>query len=191
MQINKLDATPICLAVSSDLFKVVQTLLAASVKMDRKIDGIDRGYSKYCCNPGWHVPYKGVPKSLLDVALGQADTDILLLLRKAGYNIQKVLGILHKPGMLNKASTYFGKYENRYEDNFYQDLIADWVRSSQSPARLESLCGVTVRKCLGHKIHRKVEELDIPIPLKNSLLLKDVLPSKCRLDHGIDMVDYY
>ena len=176
---NKEGATPLWYAVSQDCFEVVQTLLAAGVKMNIKICGKEPEIPMFDFR-GWYSPPEGVTQSLLEVALERADADIIKLLIEAGYDIQK------ETGMLNKESSRNNIYSYRYQDNMYQDLIDDWISSRESPRRLESLCRDKIRKCLGHKIHRKVEELDIPIPLKNGLLFKDVLPSQRRLDDRVD-----
>ena len=178
---NRYDITPLSFAVAADCFEVVQTLLAANVNMDIDNCGKDGGCSRYYCFRGSYLPNEGVPQSLLHVAFEQSDTDIFLLFRKAGYDITKETGIMEK------YSTYCEDY--RYEYNFYKALFNDWVRSSKSPGKLESLCAAKVRKSLGHKIHSKIEELDLAIPLKNNLLLKDVLPSQRRLARRVDRED--
>ena len=137
------------------------------------------------CHHSCYTPPEGITQSLLEVALKQADVDIIMLLREAGYDIRNEIEIL------NKETRHYA-YSYKYGDTFYQKLIDDWIGLSNSPRRLESLCRAKVRKCLGYKIHSKVEKLDIPIPLKNGLLFKDIFPSQRRLDGRVDSeVDNY
>ena len=170
-KLNREGATPLWNAVWQDSFKVVQTLLAASVKTDIKLCGKDTEYSRFdfysLCTPP-----VGVTQSLLEVALKQADIDIIMLLREAGY------GIRNETGILNKET----RHSYKHEDTSYQKLIDDWILTSQSPSRLGCLCRAKVRKCLGYKIHTKIEQLDIPKQFKTGLLFKNIFPSQRRVE---------
>ena len=186
-RLNKEGASPLWNAVWQNCFEVVQTLLAAGVNMDIIICGKDIECEAFCFHSRY-IPPNDVTESLLKVALRHADIDILKMLREAGYVIR------NKSEILNKEARHYA-YSYRYGDTFYQDLIDDWIGMSQSPQRLESLCRARVRKCLDYKIHSKIEQLDIPIPLKKGLLFKDILPSQRRLedrvDTEVDDYDYY
>ena len=176
--VNDEGATPLWYAVFQDCFEVVQTLLAASVEIDLQVCGKPNAdiYYRYSWEP------RGSTGSLLEVALKKADIDIIMLLREAGYDIHKQMKILNK-----ETSLYDNYYdENTCGDSVYKNLIDDWIVTSQSPRTLESLCRAKVRKCLGYKIHKNIEQLDIPKQIKNSLLFRDILPSQRRLDSRID-----
>ena len=176
---NKEGATPLWNAVWQDCFVVVQTLLAAGVKMDIKVCGKDIECCSRFCYRTRYTPAQGVTESLLEVALRQADIDILMLLREAGFDLRNEMEILDK-----ETRQYI--YSYKCGDTFYQNIIDDWISTSQSPRSLESLCRAKLRKCLGYKIHSKVEQLGIPVPLKNGLLFKDIFPSQRRLDDRVD-----
>ena len=160
---NKEGVAPLWKAVDKNCFNVVQTLLAASAKMEIEKTGE---------NPEDFVKARFCPKakSLLDKAWECADEDILQLLREAGYDIHKEFA------MLKKEFPHY--YRHFYKHNKYQNFFDDWISSTENPPKLEYLCRDRIRKCLGHKIHKKVEEIDLPEPLKHSLLLKHVLPSE-------------
>ena len=156
---NKVNATPLWYAVFEGSTEVVHELLVANVEMEVMSEGRDP-VTPYTVIDEVFYPE---PRSPLYVALDIGYTDIVLLLKAAGYDIRKETWIQSEPIP---------------NEDLYAPFIVDWIVSSKSPDRLENLCKNMLRKNLasepGHDIYKKVEKLDIPQLLKDCLLLRNI-----------------
>ena len=154
---NGANATPLWNAVFEGATEVVRKLLLANVEMEVMSQG--RYPLEHLCDEGLYPE----SRSTLYVALENGHTDIVLLLKAAGYDIRKETWIQSDPIP---------------NEDLYAPFIVDWIVSSKSPDRLENLCKSMLRKNLasepGHDIYKKVEKLDIPQLLKDCLLLRNI-----------------
>ena len=156
---NRASATPLWNAVHQGASDVVHGLLDANVEME--VMGKGRDPQDADLNVTVEGFYYSQLRSPLYVALDKGYTDIVLLLKAAGYDIRKETWIQTEPIP---------------NEDQYASFIVDWIVSSKSPMSLETLCKIKLRKNLAsepnHDIYDKVERLEIPLHLKDCLLLK-------------------
>ena len=151
---NRVKATPLWYAVSEGNCEVVRELLFANAEMEVTSQG-------RC--PVYHHDefFYPEPSSLLYVALDMNFTDVVMLLKAAGYDIRKETNWC-KPISNQKLHA----------------VIVDWIVLSKSPDTLENLCKNKIRKNLasepGHDIYKKIEKLEYPQLLKDCLLLRNI-----------------
>ena len=156
---NDVNATPLWNAAYSGASEVVRELLVANVEMEVMSRGRDP-MTFDIVGPDFFYPQARSP---LYVALDKGHTDIVMLLKDAGYDIWKETWI---------------QSETIPNQDLYAALVVDWIVASKSPDRLENLCKNKLRKYLasepGGDIYQKVERLKYPQLLKDCLLLKNL-----------------
>lgn len=153
---NSYRATPLWNAVYMKHKNVVRVLLNANVDMEVPSVGINQHSQSDTAIQIYHQP-----KSPLYVAVDRGCFEILLLLIASGYN-------LHKEAWVFNNDLY-------PTDNYDMNTHALLKKFSAEPPRLIAICRNFFRRRLGQAIHNNVTDLELPITLKNYLLLGDVL----------------
>ncbi|CAC5377157.1 unnamed protein product [Mytilus coruscus] len=153
---NSYKATPLWNAVYMKHKDIVKLLLTANVEMEVASVGINQHSQSDTA-----VQIYPKPRSPLYVAVDRGCFEIMLLLIAAGYN-------LHSEAWVFSDDMY--PKENR--DLNMQALLKKFA---SEPPRLIAVCRNFFRRSLGQQIHNKVQHLELPVTLKNYLILGDVL----------------
>ncbi|XP_076100725.1 uncharacterized protein LOC143069804 [Mytilus galloprovincialis] len=153
---NSYKATPLWNAVYMKHKDIVKLLLTANVEMEVASVGINQHSQSDTA-----VQIYPKPCSPLYVAVDRGCFEIMLLLIAAGYN-------LHSEAWVFCDDMY--PKENR--DLNMQALLKKFA---SEPPRLIAVCRNFFRRSFGQQIHNKVQHLELPVTLKNYLILGDVL----------------
>ena len=146
-----MNASALWNAVYNEHIEVVKQLLLVNVKMEMCSTGRDPSPSDD------DIYFYDVPRSPLYVALDNERQDIAMLLIEAGYNVQKETWLIERD--LPEEAERLGR------------VLAEYC---QNPCSLMLLCRNKIRSHLGccRNIFEKVDQLDIPLRLKEFLTLK-------------------
>ena len=144
---GRVNDSALWIAVYKGHIEVVKQLLLVNVKMEM-------------CSTGGRYPrssFYDVPRSPLYVALDHERQDIAMLLIESGYNVQKETWLIERD--LPEKAERLGR------------VLAEYC---QNPSSLMLLCRNIIRSYLGccWNIFEKVDQLDIPLRMKELLALK-------------------
>ncbi|XP_060604878.1 ankyrin-1-like [Ruditapes philippinarum] len=147
------DATPLWNAVYKGHKEVVKLLIKLNVNLEVKSRGTDQHSHSDTVVHVYHSP-----KSPLWVAMERHFSDIALLLVSAGYDIYKEEWLVD------------GQFPSNFDERMCR-LLSQYVHS---PPHLIALCRNYFRRCYGHDIVARVEQMEIPVTLKKYLTFSEL-----------------
>lgn len=151
---NRVGATPLWNAVYCGSLDTVKLLIKENVEMEGSSVGIDQHHQ----SDNVRFIYEA-PKSPLWVAVDRCHYDIAVVLASSGYDIQKEEWLVN--------SNFPEHFENESVHNALVEIC-------HNPFSLIKLCRGFIRKQLALGIHKKVEQLDIPVTLRDYLTLSEL-----------------
>lgn len=161
---NALECTPLQLNITAQAKSDIAQLL---IYHGASLEGVDK----------WNYP-------LLAACIRNMRLDCELLAKLmvfAGYNLRKEHWL--KPKHLRGANQPDCDIPDVPIPHGRVERLCDWLRRQLfSPLKLSDLCRITVRECLsvgseGRSILPGTESLPLPNPLKNFILLKEMIPN--------------